>query len=162
MDQSKMFRHLIGTVTPADSLRSTFVCSHTPLHLSGSPAPGLECRAERSSADWRDALGDPVWIWGQQQIIYYFTEALIDLNGLACKRLPAAGPHECAYWDGMCLGWDLIRIIWYPGHCVSVLNVMPRYSADGRLIALAKGLETSTVSIHTAGLVWFGFKLCFK
>lgn len=158
MDQSKMFGHLIGTVTLADSF-----CSTSPLSFSSSGL-GMPGREEQCWLDGR--AGRPVWIWGQQQIIYYFTEALMDLNGLACKRLPAAGPHECAYWDGMCLGWDLIRIIWYPEHCVSVLNVMPRYSADGRLIALAKWLdhffETSTVSIHTAGLVWFGFKLTCK
>lgn len=59
MDQSKMFRHFIGTGALADSFCSTFVCSHTPLHLSGSPALGLECRAEGSNADWRDALGGP-------------------------------------------------------------------------------------------------------
>lgn len=58
----------------------------------------------------------------------------------------------------MCLGWDLIRIIWYPEHCVSVSSLMPRYSADGRPIALAKALnkslETSSVSVHTASLVF--------
>lgn len=68
---------------------------------------------------------EAVWIWGQQQIIYCLKEAVTDLNALACRLLPAAEPHECAYWDGTCLGLDLIHIIWYPEHCLIVFNIIP-------------------------------------
>lgn len=149
MDQRKMLRHLIGTVTLADSLRSTFGCSHSPLHLAVSPALVLECWAERSGADWM--------------------ETRLDLRSTADNLLPHGGFNwlewfimqtaACRWatwmrvlrWNVFRLGPDTYNLV--AEHCVSVLNVMPRYSADGRLIALANLLdhffETSMVSIHS-------------
>lgn len=72
--------------------------------------------------EWGDARPD--WICGQQQIIYCLKDALIDSNALACRLLPAAEPHECAYWEGNV--FRLVPDTYNLVHCVSLFDIMPQ------------------------------------